>query len=843
MEAHNADNNGGQDELDSLFEGMVLMTPSQIDTLETPAQLQRNPENESSIGISAVSQPLDENLFSDLNLCSINEDSIDENSKLLALDSNRENNISNGLRKGPLLTRSVEVTGSRQGSRRKKKSFKIGYGRNDYSFDDGLQTGSNNLNQGNNNNNNHSDNILEAYSSAQVHANVDDQGVQLQINESKEEPNFDILDNSDLSVGGKKICSEEIPMIQRPSSEEVGSSIDTPNLEITAEKRESDVVEAAERCESNHVESVLQTSVEIEDADFDVARQSEHQPIGVEPTGVSPRGHSTEKNLADIKDRLSMKLKELQEKAASISISRKAAAQRRRQAAEEVNIASNKYKEIEKELEDACEREDFERAESLSESLLSVEKSKEAALNTFRSAEADCDSMVLKMQEILELQVAVEEEGIRLLQSLQKEAIDTADTLIKEAENTAANEMEKWQLEKEALELKKLETDIELKIIEDADAKLRESINDSVREDMEEKKILFNTRETLMQELQHLLALVKAKEEEISESDMQIQSVEKRISDRVSKFEENLIGTKEKSEELQCVLGQLQTNSEILSMKKMEVDQLLTSVDQKRVNLVRLADNAGDEARVLQELVDLRKLIVSSFLQSRENKVKLAEKEEQISQEVQELRQQVAAARSSLQELSSAKANLNQEITSMKQKLLFIDKRGPELEAEKKVAAAARNFKEAGRVAAEAKALSLEKDDVSHKMERALSDLQKLEEEIKGKVTVLQEAENLIISKERDAAMARCERLRLVAASAREEWSAALEVEDIEEAGNLLAEAEAADSEADKLQEVCNFDGDQFIKVSKQFISVAMASTLMGKQLTEKSTCVETSNE
>lgn len=842
MEAQNADNNGEQDELDSLFEGMVLMTPSQIDTLETPAQPQRNPENESSISTSAVSQPLDVNLFSDLNLCSINEDPVDENPKFVALDSNRENNINDGFRKGSLLTRSVEVTGSRQGSRRKKKSFKIGYGRDDYSFDDGLQISSNDLNQGNNNNN-HSNNILGAYSSAEVHANVDDQGVQVQINESKEEPKFDFLDNSDLSIDGKKEGSDEIHMIQRPSSEEVGSSVDTPNLEITADKNESDVVEAAEKCESNHIESVLQNSVEIENADFDVTRQSDHQPISVEPTGESPRGHSIEKNLVDIKDRLSMKLKELQEKAASISISRKAAAQRRRQAAEEVSIASNKYKEIEKELEDACEREDFERAESLSESLLTVENSKEAALNTFRSAEADCDSMVLKMQEILELQVAVEEEGICLLQSLRKEAIDTADTLIKEAENTAAKEMEKWLLEKEALELKKLEADIELKVIEDVDAKLRESIDDSVREDMDEKKILFNTRETLMQELQHLLALVKAKEEEISENDMQIQCVEKRISDTVSKFEDKLIGTKEKSKELQCVLGQLQTNSEILSMKKVEVDQLLTSVDQKRENLVQLGNNAGDEARVLQELVDLRKLIVSSFLQSRENKVRLAEKEEQISQDVQGLRQQVAAARSSLQELSSAKANLNQEITSMKQKLLFIDKRGPELEAEKKVAAAARNFKEAGRVAAEAKALSLEKDVVSHNMERVLSDLQKLEEEIKGKVTALQEAESLIISKDRDAAMARCERLRLVAASAREEWSAALEVEDIEEAENLLAEAEAADSEADKLQEACNFDGDQFIKISKQFISVAMASTLMGKQLTEKSTCVQTSNE
>jgi len=629
MEAQNADNNGEQDELDSLFEGMVLMTPSQIDTLETPAQPQRNPENESSISTSAVSQPLDVNLFSDLNLCSINEDPVDENPKFVALDSNRENNINDGFRKGSLLTRSVEVTGSRQGSRRKKKSFKIGYGRDDYSFDDGLQISSNDLNQGNNNNN-HSNNILGAYSSAEVHANVDDQGVQVQINESKEEPKFDFLDNSDLSIDGKKEGSDEIHMIQRPSSEEVGSSVDTPNLEITADKNESDVVEAAEKCESNHIESVLQNSVEIENADFDVTRQSDHQPISVEPTGESPRGHSIEKNLVDIKDRLSMKLKELQEKAASISISRKAAAQRRRQAAEEVSIASNKYKEIEKELEDACEREDFERAESLSESLLTVENSKEAALNTFRSAEADCDSMVLKMQEILELQVAVEEEGICLLQSLRKEAIDTADTLIKEAENTAAKEMEKWLLEKEALELKKLEADIELKVIEDVDAKLRESIDDSVREDMDEKKILFNTRETLMQELQHLLALVKAKEEEISENDMQIQCVEKRISDTVSKFEDKLIGTKEKSKELQCVLGQLQTNSEILSMKKVEVDQLLTSVDQKRENLVQLGNNAGDEARVLQELVDLRKLIVSSFLQSSKNKVRMAENEEKI---------------------------------------------------------------------------------------------------------------------------------------------------------------------------------------------------------------------
>ena len=64
---------------------MVQMKTSQNDILETPLQPQRNIEKNSSIGISVVSQPLNENIFSDLNLCSINEDPIDENPILFSV--------------------------------------------------------------------------------------------------------------------------------------------------------------------------------------------------------------------------------------------------------------------------------------------------------------------------------------------------------------------------------------------------------------------------------------------------------------------------------------------------------------------------------------------------------------------------------------------------------------------------------------------------------------------------------------------------------------------------------------------------------------------------------------
>ena len=60
-----------------------MITPSQIYTLETLAQLQQNLENKPSISIIVVIQPLDANIFYDLSICSVNEDPIDENPKFL----------------------------------------------------------------------------------------------------------------------------------------------------------------------------------------------------------------------------------------------------------------------------------------------------------------------------------------------------------------------------------------------------------------------------------------------------------------------------------------------------------------------------------------------------------------------------------------------------------------------------------------------------------------------------------------------------------------------------------------------------------------------------------------
>lgn len=336
----------------------------------------------------------------------------------------------------------------------------------------------------------------------------------------------------------------------------------------------------------------------------------------------------------------------------------------------------------------------------------------------------------------------------------------------------------------------------------------------------------------LAKELDHLLDLVKQKEMEIDENDTRIKAVDERIAAVVSDFKEIQSSINAKFDDLQSRLSQMHLQSEALSTKRKEIDRFLTEEEERGAKLRELVRVSEDEAKVYQEVVVLRKGLKSSILKSREEKLRLAKTEEELTLDVQMLQQEVSAARGSLQELSSTKSSIQQNISSLKQRSLFIDKRVPELEAEKKVAAVARNFKEAARIAAEAKSLGVEKDSLEIGLQKATSELKKLEEDIKDTVDRLQTTEGLILSKEKEVAMARFQRLLLISGAATAERFAALERGDTNEANLLLAEAEAANDEAKKLQPTYNFKEEEFL-IPKQFIPVELVSNLGRKQLAE----------
>ncbi|KAM6578971.1 hypothetical protein CsatB_030808 [Cannabis sativa] len=563
-----------------------------------------------------------------------------------------------------------------------------------------------------------------------------------------------------------------------------------------------------------------------------ISDDHQHLPSSNEPPSSSV-DVDFDFRLLQIKNQISEKLEFVRQLAASVSADRKEAIANRRKAAQTLHRASNAYAELETRLDEACRSEDFETAETLSESLAAAESEKQTLVAALADAEARCDEVELRMKEVLASQIAAEEECASLLHQFAQDTSEKAELGINTAEQVSSKKLEEWQCSTESLELKKMELEIESNIVNEARTMLTSSIENSVEDDQREKESLCKKKSVLLDELQELLALVKQKEQEIAETDSNIKAVENRIAHVVSGFQEMHSNIDSKFGNLQSCISDIELESKSLCELKKEIDDFFVNEQEKERKLRELANSSKEEAEAYHQVVELRKNLMTFVLKSKEDKDRLAKTEKKLSDEVQMLHQEVSSSRSSLQELSTRKSSIQQDIASSKQKIIFIDKRVPELEVEKKVAATARNFREAARIAAEAKSLTVEKNGIETEMERGLLELEKLEKEINDTVEKLEETEVVISSKEKELAMARFERLVLTAGYAEAERAVALEFGDAEEAKLLLAEKEVAESEAKDLEPIYNFKVEELPNIPKHFISMELIANLGKKQLEE----------
>ncbi|XP_010493753.1 PREDICTED: centromere-associated protein E-like [Camelina sativa] len=534
-----------------------------------------------------------------------------------------------------------------------------------------------------------------------------------------------------------------------------------------------------------------------------------------------------------VKAQIETKLKRARDLAASVTSARKDAIRKRRQASENLRLASTKHEELEKQLEDAIEAEDFDAAERISESLAAKERDRLALLSLLRQAESDCDAIESRMEEVLVSQIEAEEESASMLRTFCTDAENDAGSILDKAEAFSSDEMEKWHSCSEDVEVRKVELDIESVVVDNVRLSLNGTLEGSVEQDIKEKEMLRKKKEQLSDELEELLALVKAKEKVIAENDLQIEAVEERINDVVSGYKELQTSLDSMLNNVQAGLTQIDKETEDLSMKKKEVDEFVAAEKERGAKLRDLVRVSGDEACEYEEVIKLRKGLMSYVSKTREERAKLVNIEEKLSEEVQKLQEEVSSTRESLKEQSSRKSIIQQNITSFMDKVMFIEKRMPELEAEKKVAASTRNFKEAGRIAAEAKSLNVEKDKIQMETGKANAELEKAEHEIEETIKRLQEIEVLILSKEKELAISRFQRLRIDSGTAKAESSAALELSDLEEANLLLEEAQEAESEAEKLKLTCSLkeEEEEEAKSYDVFVSMELIATVGLKKL------------
>lgn len=116
-----------------------------------------------------------------------------------------------------------------------------------------------------------------------------------------------------------------------------------------------------------------------------------------------------------LKTLISEKLNRARELAVSVSEARKDSIRRRRKAADDLEFASLRHSQLQKQLDEVCEAEDFEAAQRISDDLAAAENQKQSLLIALRDAESHCDAIDSKMHEVLVAQIAAEEDCASLL--------------------------------------------------------------------------------------------------------------------------------------------------------------------------------------------------------------------------------------------------------------------------------------------------------------------------------------------------------------------------------------------------------------------------------------------
>lgn len=216
-------------------------------------------------------------------------------------------------------------------------------------------------------------------------------------------------------------------------------------------------------------------------------------------------------------------------------------------------------------------------------------------------------------------------------------------------EETSRKAIEEWQMSLETIELKKMETIIELHLMDETRSGIETSIGKLIQDDANERERLSRRHDTLTVELNELLVLVKLKEAEIEANSHKMQEVERKISYVVNNFDESHTNIDKRHSELQASLSVIESEGTSLSLQKKNIDEHFTAVELTSSKLKELARVSMDEAATFNDQVELRQRLASPILKLREEKLRLATIEEKISKDVEELREKNSAARSSLQ--------------------------------------------------------------------------------------------------------------------------------------------------------------------------------------------------
>jgi hypothetical protein len=393
------------------------------------------------------------------------------------------------------------------------------------------------------------------------------------------------------------------------------------------------------------------------------------------------------------------------------------------QGIQEIKALEEEIKETEEKQAEAAYNEEFELAEQFNEVLEGLHRTIE-----YKKEELKLNSVVYSQLEdeksqVYEAQFQFLEELINECSHISQDEESSLNNI--RVEFAKSEEEKTEELKKKRVELNAKQEQATALIDENKIKKseIEEKIYSQTQDLQEERKVIQDKVTQLDHEIEELLRLLAEKQEAKRLIENNLEQINDKIGVYAKNFEAELYEINDEEEKL------VEYNNELLEEQHQleeEEQQLCCEIQQgsqniqDKVHKVQLYQECLESLRVTQQTL-------TSTLQSRLSYLK----------EIKDLEQLIATKEAEITEAERYKVSVKSEIETTQHTLIRYDERLheieikiPKLESDKKVAASSKQFKEAGKLAAEIKSLSLEQEEIASQMSKLRSEISCKEAEL-----------------------------------------------------------------------------------------------------------------
>ena len=425
----------------------------------------------------------------------------------------------------------------------------------------------------------------------------------------------------------------------------------------------------------------------------------------------------------------------------------KAAKERRFASVGKIADAKKEAERLEEEQMKAVEDEEYERADELNSSIEEAKAAYEEAIREWYRSQEECEDVAAQFADLTESKSEVKMRFAEALKALGEALVAKAGGIDEKIEA-----LERENAEHEANMAEILEDDMSRlsalrRVLEEREGEVKQKITEKTTEFVAQKEEKAEVKAALEKELEEIRETLRKKEEEMAAVQGGIDEVDAKISKVEAKFAKQLdkLNTERQDiEEEEKKFTDLQVN---LKQEQDAIKEKIQEESTRRKDLMADSESASKSsaATEAQMKADMEAAKKTDELRATLGEIRLEEKA--ASDKTESLRRQVG-------ERKAESARCKEEVDGM---LLAVEEargvikgaeeRLPKLEEEKKAAVAKKNFKDAAKHSAEAKALA----DDKAQAESTIVDLEASAEEAKGKMA---EVEQVVETLESDLAVA-----------------------------------------------------------------------------------------